>query len=153
MFHMSQYLFNKYQRAYYLSVKVHLSNTSFVLLVLNSILTTPYSKMAKNHNANDIDNGNTYWMDSIEKEMKNVMCAFEFNDGNKIPIGHKKIEAYMIFDVKMMTLTRKARLVAGGHLTDPPKESVYSSVVSRESVRLAFLAAALNDNKILSGDI
>ena len=101
----------------------------------------------------DIDNGNTYWMDAIEKEMKNVMCAFEFNDGNKIPIGHKKIEVHMIFDVKMMTLTRKARLVAGGHLTDPPKESVYSSVVSRESVRLAFLAAALNDNKILSGDI
>ena len=44
-------------------------------------------------------------------------------------------------------------LVAGGHLTDPPKESIYSSVVSKESVHLAFLAAALNDIKILAGDI
>ena len=101
----------------------------------------------------DIDNGNTLWMDAIEKEMKNVMCAFEFNDGNIIPIGHKKIDVKLIFDVKMMTLTRKARLVAGGHRTDPPKESVYSSVVSRESVCIAFLAAALNDLDILVGDI
>ena len=66
--------------------------------------------------------------------MKNVMCAFAFNDGNTIPIGHKRIEVKMIFDVKMMTLARKARLVARGHRTDPPKKSVYSSVVSRESV-------------------
>ena len=32
----------------------------------------------------------------------------------------------------------------GGHGIDSPKESVYSSVVSRESVYLAFLAAILN---------
>ena len=51
--------------------------------------------------------------------MKNVMCAFDFNDGDKIPIGHKKIEVHMIFDVKMMTLTRKARLVAGGASNRP----------------------------------
>ena len=101
----------------------------------------------------DLDNNNTLWRDAIEKEMKNVMCAFEFNDGNKVPIGHKKIPVNMIFDVKMMTLTRKARLVAGEHRKDPPKESVYSSVVSRESVRLAFLVAALNDLDILAGDI
>ena len=48
----------------------------------------------------DIDNGNTYWMDAIEKEMKNVMCAFEFNDGDKIPICHKKFEVHLTFDVK-----------------------------------------------------
>jgi hypothetical protein len=59
----------------------------------------------------------------------------------------------IIFDVKMMTLTRKAGLVAGGHRTDPPKEAVYSSVVSRDSVRLAFLAAALNDLDVLAADI
>ena len=53
-------------------------------------------------------------MDAIEKEMKNVMCAFEFKDGDTIPIGHKTVQVHMIFDVKMMTLTRKSRLVAGG---------------------------------------
>ena len=55
----------------------------------------------------------------------------------------------MIFDVKT-DLSRKARLVAGGHLTDPPKDSVYSSVVSRDSVRIAFTIAALNDLEVLA---
>jgi hypothetical protein len=58
----------------------------------------------------------------------------------------------MVFDVKL-DLVRKARFVAGGHQTDPPKESVYSSIVSRDSVRLAFLIAALNDSEILSADV
>jgi hypothetical protein len=58
----------------------------------------------------------------------------------------------MVFDVKL-DLVRKARFVAGGHQTDPPKESVYSSVISRDSVHLAFLIAALNDLEILSADI
>jgi hypothetical protein len=49
--------------------------------------------------------------------------------------------------------TRKARLVAGGHLTDPPTTLTYSSVVSREIVRLAFLIASLNDLNILVADI
>ena len=44
-----------------------------------------------------------------------------------------------------MDLTRKARFVAGDHLTDPPTAMTYASVVSRDSVRIAFLLAALND--------
>ena len=58
----------------------------------------------------------------------------------------------MIFNVKI-DFTHKARLVAGGHLTDPPTTLTYSSVVSRESVRLAFLIAALYDLNILVADI
>ena len=58
----------------------------------------------------------------------------------------------MIFNVKI-DFTRKARLVAGGHLTDPPTTLTYSSVVSRESGRLAFLIAALNDLNILVADV
>jgi hypothetical protein len=58
----------------------------------------------------------------------------------------------MIFDVKM-DFTRKARFVAGGHMTDLPSNITYSSVVARDSVRLAFLLAALNDLEILGGDI
>ena len=55
----------------------------------------------------------------------------------------------MIFDMKH-DLTRKARFVAGGHRTDEPKESTYSSVVTRDSIRLAFLLAALNDLDVLA---
>jgi hypothetical protein len=58
----------------------------------------------------------------------------------------------MVFDIKS-DLTRKARLVGGGHQTEVPKESTYSSIVSRDSVRIAFLYAALNDLDILSADV
>ena len=43
--------------------------------------------------------------------------------------------------------------MAGGHVTDPPESMTYSSVVSRESVRIIFLIAALNDLDILAADI
>jgi hypothetical protein len=52
-----------------------------------------------------------------------------------------------------MDLTRKARLVAGGHQTEEPKEMVFSSVVSRDSVRIAFLYTALNDLNVMACDI
>ena len=84
--------------------------------------------------------------------MKNVMLAFEFNDDNVIPAFYKKISCHMIFEIKM-DLTRKARLVARGHMTDPPNESTYSSVVSRDSIRIAFTLAVLNDLDVLSADV
>ena len=85
--------------------------------------------------------------------MKNVMPAFEFNDDNVIPAFHKEISCHMIFDIKM-DLTRKARLVAGGHMTDLPKESTYSSVaVSRDNIRIASTLAALYDLDVLSADV
>jgi len=59
---------------------------------------------------------------------------------------------HIIFDIKM-DFTRKACFVAGGHKTDPPATLTYSSVVSRDSVRIAFLIAALNDLDILAADI
>jgi hypothetical protein len=58
----------------------------------------------------------------------------------------------MIFDVKM-DFTRKARFVAGGHMTDPPTSITYSSVVSQDSVRIAFLIAAMNDLEVLGADV
>jgi hypothetical protein len=51
----------------------------------------------------------------------------------------------MVFDIKM-DFSWKARFVAGASMT-------YSSVVSRESVRLAFLIASLNDIDIMSRDL
>jgi hypothetical protein len=44
-------------------------------------------------------------------------------------------------------------LVGGGNVTYPPSSITYISVVSRESVRIAFVIAALNDLEIMSADI
>ena len=101
----------------------------------------------------DLDTGTTYWQKAIEKEMKNVRIAFEFNDANEILIAHKKIPGRLIFDVKMLLLVQKARYVAGGHKTDPLEESVYSSIVSFDSVRIGFLLAAIKDGDIPVADI
>ena len=103
-----------------------------------------------------------YWRKAIEKEMSKVRVAFERWDegtleearsGKKL-IGYQEIGCHMIFDIKMDgDFTRKARLVAGGHTTEAPASITYSSVVSRESVRIAFLVAALNDLQIFAADI
>ena len=68
------------------------------------------------------------------------------------PVGYTEITCHLIFDVKMDP-TRKARYVVGGHLNDPPSSLTYASVVSHKTVRIAFLIAALNDLRILAGDI
>ena len=55
--------------------------------------------------------------DVTKKEMKNVKVAFKFlDDVTNMSIGFKKITCHLIFDVKF-DLTRKARYVGGGHLT------------------------------------
>jgi hypothetical protein len=101
----------------------------------------------------DRETNTTYWFDAIQKEMKNVQVAFKFLDsGERVPVGYKWIKCHLIFDVKM-DFTRKARYVAGGHMTDPPSTLTYSSVVSRDSVQIAFMLAALNDVQLLTADI
>jgi len=85
--------------------------------------------------------------------MSNNNLAFQFLEENEsIPIGYKWIHCHMIFDV-IMDFTRQARFVAGGHMTNPPTSITYSSVVSRDIVRIAFLLAALNDVDLLATDI
>jgi len=48
---------------------------------------------------------------------------------------------------------RKARIVAGGHLTDAPLESVYSGVVSLRGIRLIVFLSELNDLEVYQTDI
>ena len=102
----------------------------------------------------DTNNGNDLWQASINKELKNVKVAFELlAEGEEPPIGSKLIPYHIIFDVRP-DLTRKARLVAGGHRhKNVPAYATYSSVASRDSVRLMFMIAALNDIEVLSTDI
>ena len=92
--------------------------------------------------------------------MKNVRPAFERWDEGTIDdaragkrlVGFQEIACHMVFEIKM-DFTRKARYVAGGNTTEPPAEATYSSVVSRESVRIGFLIAALNDLEICAADV
>jgi hypothetical protein len=64
-------------------------------------------KSVKEALAIDDKTGTQFWRLAIEKEMKNVMAAFEFNDEDKIPIGYKHITCHMVFDIKS-DLMRKA---------------------------------------------
>ena len=114
----------------------------------------------------DHRNGNNFWREAIEKEMSKIrgMGAFERYDNatpqqlrggeRKLP-GYQQIGCHMIFDIKMDGLfTRKARFVANGNETkDLASHYTYASVVTRESVRIAFLYAALNDLDILGCDV
>ena len=52
--------------------------------------------------------GTTFWRDAIEKEMRNVMPAFEFSETDEIPKFHKLINCNMVFDIKLGNLTCKA---------------------------------------------
>ena len=59
---------------------------------------------------------------------------------------------HLTFDVKHDG-RRKARLVAGGHLTAPPTEDIYSSVVAPESVCILVFLAEHNNLVLYMGDI
>jgi Reverse transcriptase (RNA-dependent DNA polymerase) len=73
---------------------------------------------------------------------------------SEIPVGYQKIKCHMIFDIKLAENFRhKAQFVAGGHMTETPATLTYSSVVSRDSVHIALLVAALNDLDLKSCDI
>ena len=61
--------------------------------------------------------------------MKEYEVFKELNDDSTMDDASKEIRVHFVYNVKHDG-RHKARLVAGGHLTDPPSESVYSSVVS-----------------------
>ena len=102
----------------------------------------------------DEESGTSHWRTAIEKEMGKIrsMGAFEeytkataheIRSGKKKLPGFQEIKCHMVFDVKMDgKFTRKARFVAGGHMSrDVPASQRYSSVVTRESVRIGLLYA------------
>lgn len=103
----------------------------------------------------DLANKNTLWQDAIRDEMEKVIPALDVYDGDpKHLVGYQHIKCHMIFDIKASeNFRRKARFVAGGHMTDTPTSLTYSSVVSRDSVRILLLIAALNGLDVHSCDI
>ena len=59
----------------------------------------------------------------------------------------------MVFDIKMEDFRHEVRLVAVGHMTDALDTITYASLLSRETVRIAFMIAALNDLEVQLGNI
>ena len=76
----------------------------------------------------------------------------DLGSGAKKPDGYKQIRVHLVYDVKHDG-RHKARLVADGHLTDVPIDSVYSGVVSLRGLRLVIFLAELNDLELWSTDI
>ena len=100
----------------------------------------------------DAENNNILWRDAIRKDMRNASIAFDIQESTDPPRGYIRTTYHMIFDVKM-AFTRKARIVADGHKIPEPSISPYAGVVSRDTVRIAFTYAALNDLDIFATDI
>jgi len=94
----------------------------------------------------DAKNGNTKWQDSTKVEIESMDEYETFKDLGKegiAPNGFKKIHVHLIYDVKHDG-RHKARLVADGHLTDIPIDSVYSGVVTLRGLRIILAVAELN---------
>ena len=102
------------------------------------------------------------WERAIQKEMGNVQIAWravtdvtpEQIRTGKAPqfSDFQEITCHIVFDVKADG-TKKARFVANGAMTSTPESLTYSSVVSRDSVRICLLLAGLNKMKVLVADI
>ena len=102
----------------------------------------------------DAENGDTLWADAISLEMKNSRVAFEEYDGEiEKLVAYEQISGHLIFDVKLSENFRRARFVADGHLVETPASVTYSTVVSRDSVRILLLIAALNDLEVKGADV
>ena len=103
----------------------------------------------------DKKNGNTRWQDCTKVEMEQLYEYSTFQDygiDGKIPPGYKKIRTHLVFAVKHDG-RHKARMVADGHLTDVPLDSVYSGVVSLRGLRLVLFLAELNGLDTCATDI
>ena len=103
----------------------------------------------------DTRNGNTKWQDAEQLELSQLEEYQTFKDmgkGLKPLEGYKKITVHFVYAVKHDG-RHKARLVAGGHLTEAPDDSIYSSVVSLRGLRLVLFLVELNGLSVWSTDV
>ena len=68
------------------------------------------------------------------------------------PNGYQRIRVHLIFAVKHDG-RHKTRLVAGGHVTPDPIESICSGIVSISTLRLVIFLAKLNNLEVCGADI
>ena len=106
----------------------------------------------------DKENGNTHLQDAMDLELTQIHEYKVFKDTGKaqfhngIPDGFQKIRVHFVYAVKHDGRF-KARLVADGHLTKEPVESIYSGVVSLRSLRMVVFLSQLNKLEIWGADV
>ena len=107
------------------------------------------------------ENSNTHWQDAMDLELTQIHEYKDFKDTGKVqfhngkavtPDGFQKIRVHFVYAVKHDGRF-KARLVAHGHLTKEPVESIYSGVVSLRSLRMVVFLSQLNDLEIWGADV
>ena len=117
-------------------------------------------KVPRNHQQAvqfDEENGNRLWQEAEAKEIGQMFEYNVFEDrGHRstavAPDDYKLIRLHMVYACKHDG-RRKARIVAGGHLTDAPLESVYSGVVSLRGIRMIIFLSELNGLDVYQTDI
>ena len=100
--------------------------------------------------------------DAIDVEIEQIKHYQVFKDYGKAvyekdkienaPKDCQKIRVHFVFDVKHCGKF-KAWLVADGHLTKEPNETVYSGVVSLGNISLAMFVAELNNLQLWGADV
>ena len=109
----------------------------------------------------DKENSNTHWQDAMDLELTQIHEYKVFKDTGKAqfhngkvvtPDGFQKIRVRFVYAVKHDGRF-KARLVADGHLTKEPVESIYSGVVSLRSLRMVVFLSQLNNLEIWGADV
>ena len=104
----------------------------------------------------DKEESNTHWQDAMDLELTQIHEYKVFKDTGKVqfhngkivtPDGFQKIRVHFLYAVKHDGRF-KARLVADGHLTKEPVESIYSGVVSLRSLRMVVFVSQLNNSEI-----
>ena len=91
--------------------------------------------------------------DAVNKETKNLKVAFDIlPKGKSTSQTYYKASNHIIFDIRMI-MERKVRWVKDSNRTPKPGWLTYVGVVSRESVRIAFKYASLNDLSICGYNI
>ena len=109
----------------------------------------------------DKENGNTHWQDAMDLELTQIHEYKVFKDTGKaqfhngkvvIPDGFQKIRVHFVYAVRHDGRF-KARIVADGHLTKEPVESIYSGVDSLRSLRMVVFLSQLNNLEIWGADV
>ena len=105
--------------------------------------------------------GFQHWQDAMDLELSQIheykvlkdTGKAQFYNGKAVtPDGFKKIRVHFVYAVKHDGRF-KARLVADGHLTKEPVESIYSGVVSLRRLRMVVFLSQLNNLEIWGADV
>ena len=109
----------------------------------------------------DKENSDTHWQDAMDHELTQIheykvfkdTGKAQFHNGNVVtPDGFQKIRVHFVYAIKHDGRF-KARLVADGHLTKEPVESIYSGVVSLRSLRMVVFLSQLSNLEICGSDV